>query len=375
MESRKKFEVLEVMRGTDDRPRQVRVKAGHRELVLVPGHSPLEIVILFVAEICFSVLFSIAFLGNTGNLIYRSARPDRILQHSLVGAGIGGFLLLVLLVIGPLYLAYFWYNSVYRAWKFAQLSSDPEKRPSPGAAWAYLLLPFYRFYWYFVAFGSVKHHLEEVAEKTGNRVRPIGSIGSVLAGFTLAVDLLYLPFPVVYLFSFAAAGAGIMPLLIIWNLLFLTWLILLLVTCNAWRNTEFAIMAGLAEGGESVAGEREAVRAQPRWAQEAAAQGPTLEFFGGEMAGNRISLKGGREIIIGRDPLHASVVLTNPQVSRMHAHIRYDENAKSFMIRDLETSHGVFINGERVPKGTSRLAYPGARVEIAKGAATFYLKI
>lgn len=123
--------------------------------------------------------------------------------------------------------------------------------------------------------------------------------------------------------------------------------------------------------------ERDAVRAQPRWAQAPAApsQGPTLEFFGGELAGNRISLKGGREIIIGRDPLHASVVLTNPQVSRMHAHIRYDENAKSFQIRDLETSHGVFINGERIPKGTARLAYPGARVEIAKGAATFYLKI
>src|SRR5690606_26474594 len=62
------------------------------------------------------------------------------------------------------------------------------------------------------------------------------------------------------------------------------------------------------------------------------------------------------EITIGRAP-SASLVLSDPSVSRMHARITADA-----VLEDAGSSHGTWLNGKRIT-GPTRL-YDGARIKL-----------
>lgn len=102
--------------------------------------------------------------------------------------------------------------------------------------------------------------------------------------------------------------------------------------------------------------------------------GPVLRFLSGEFKGTTIPMSAGQKIVIGRDPRHANVVLSHPQMSRAHVLIRYDPLGRSFLIQDMDASHGNFVNGRRLTKG-ERLIATGTNttVEMGRHIASFIL--
>lgn len=88
----------------------------------------------------------------------------------------------------------------------------------------------------------------------------------------------------------------------------------------------------------------------------------TLHVAGGPEVGRKIeALPEG--VIIGRSR-QADVVLQGQRVSRQHVCI-YQRRGRDWIIEDLGSHNGTFVNGEAVAKG---LLYPGDRIEL--GAVT-----
>lgn len=70
---------------------------------------------------------------------------------------------------------------------------------------------------------------------------------------------------------------------------------------------------------------------------------------------------------IGRDPAAADIVLDHPAVSRAHAQVRV--RAGQIWLRDLGSSNGTFVNGERL--GSRRQLVRGDTVDIGPYSLTF----
>ena len=66
----------------------------------------------------------------------------------------------------------------------------------------------------------------------------------------------------------------------------------------------------------------------------------------GSLAGRRIALEG-RRIVIGRDATKCDITFEMAVVSRQHAALEFDAESNA-TITDLGSSHGTFVNGERV---------------------------
>lgn len=73
-----------------------------------------------------------------------------------------------------------------------------------------------------------------------------------------------------------------------------------------------------------------------------AVQGLVLEGPSGTFA-----LEPGVEIAVGRDPGRCAIVLSEPRVSALHAHLRLD-GGKLF-VRDEGSNNGTHVGGQRVP--------------------------
>ena len=71
----------------------------------------------------------------------------------------------------------------------------------------------------------------------------------------------------------------------------------------------------------------------------------------------------GRTILVGRDP-RCDLVLSDTRVSGVHCEILLSTDAESVRIRDLESSNGTILDGERV-KGLRDVAY-GAPIRIGR---------
>lgn len=70
---------------------------------------------------------------------------------------------------------------------------------------------------------------------------------------------------------------------------------------------------------------------------------PLLVIYKGVLAGTRWPLRDG-SVTLGRAP-DCEIVLPERQISRYHARIEYD---KGYILRDLGSKNGTFVNGERV---------------------------
>lgn len=85
---------------------------------------------------------------------------------------------------------------------------------------------------------------------------------------------------------------------------------------------------------------------------------------------NPIALPQTRPLYIGR---HASneLRISDPRISRVHAQITYDDG--TYAIMDLGSTNGVYVNGQRIPRHSTRVALrEGDAIEIGgRGAVTF----
>ncbi|MGZ5323159.1 MAG: FHA domain-containing protein [Solirubrobacterales bacterium] len=77
----------------------------------------------------------------------------------------------------------------------------------------------------------------------------------------------------------------------------------------------------------------------------------TLVIRRGEGAGAEYPIDG--EVVLGREPGSADVVLTDPGISRRHAAIR--AAAGRISVADLGSSNGTYVNGDRI-RGEAELA-------------------
>ena len=73
-----------------------------------------------------------------------------------------------------------------------------------------------------------------------------------------------------------------------------------------------------------------------------------------------------RQCVLGKAP-PASILLDNPYISRQHAQIRRLKG--QYLIRDLKSKNGTFINGSKLGTSERRLRN-GDRIELAKGQVT-----
>lgn len=87
-----------------------------------------------------------------------------------------------------------------------------------------------------------------------------------------------------------------------------------------------------------------------------------------DIAGDRYPLVGSLTTL-GRDTT-ADIVVDDPGVSRQHSEVRVTTDGPHLVtsIRDLNSTNGTFVNGERV---TSRRLHDGDRVTIGRTSATF----
>lgn len=94
---------------------------------------------------------------------------------------------------------------------------------------------------------------------------------------------------------------------------------------------------------------------------------------GGEFEGLSFSIYADEQIVIGRDPMVANIVLGNYAVSRKHCTVRYFEPNNTFYVMD-QSSQGTYKNnGERLGKNRNEVVLPGTVISICDGEEQFLL--
>jgi pSer/pThr/pTyr-binding forkhead associated (FHA) protein len=78
-----------------------------------------------------------------------------------------------------------------------------------------------------------------------------------------------------------------------------------------------------------------------------------------------IQLRAGESVLVGRSR-SCDLALRSPDASRRHAEIVL--GASGWLVRDLDSTNGTFVNGERIRERPLR---PGDRIEIGSDAITF----
>ncbi len=94
--------------------------------------------------------------------------------------------------------------------------------------------------------------------------------------------------------------------------------------------------------------------------------GPELRIIGGLSAGLRKRVEGS-PVVVGR-AAGADIVIPSSLVSRRHAVLRW--LGDGFSVRDLDSRHGVFVDGVRVEAGVDVPLPPGAAVALADSVLT-----
>ena len=96
-------------------------------------------------------------------------------------------------------------------------------------------------------------------------------------------------------------------------------------------------------------------------------QNPVVMILNGADLGTRYTLNDA-SYVIGRNPEKANIVLNDRAVSAMHTRIDYDARNHNFVITDLKSKNGIWINSKRT--STAPLS-PGDKIFIGKTILKF----
>ena len=102
---------------------------------------------------------------------------------------------------------------------------------------------------------------------------------------------------------------------------------------------------------------------------------PMLVGFVGTYAGRTFPISCG--LMLGTDPTVCQVVLPagGSGVSRNHCKITFDSSSHMFIIHDLGSTNGTFLeNGQRVPQGVPYAIHPGTKIFLANPSILFELR-
>ena len=98
-----------------------------------------------------------------------------------------------------------------------------------------------------------------------------------------------------------------------------------------------------------------------------------LQCLSGEFSGMSFPIVEDEQILIGRDPAQANIILNNPHISRKHCIIRYFEPNDVFYVTD-QSSYGTFFkDGEKLPKGRCIEVKPGTVLYLGDKEEAFLL--
>lgn len=102
---------------------------------------------------------------------------------------------------------------------------------------------------------------------------------------------------------------------------------------------------------------------------------PELSCLKGEYEGMSFPVTADEQIVVGRDPIVANIILKDPHISRKHCIIRYFEAGNLFYVVDM-SSYGTFLeDGTRLEKGKNSELKPGTVICIGDGDEHFKLKV
>jgi len=81
-----------------------------------------------------------------------------------------------------------------------------------------------------------------------------------------------------------------------------------------------------------------------------------------------------KPVMIGRD-MRSNIKFPTEWtfISKVHCQISYDFNEKSYIVQDLNSRNGTFINGEKLKKGSRKRVQKGTSVSLSKSECSFKL--
>ena len=68
-------------------------------------------------------------------------------------------------------------------------------------------------------------------------------------------------------------------------------------------------------------------------------------------------------VLVGRDP-SCAIPIADERISRRHLQVAYDETQERHVAVDVGSSNGVFVNGERLVRGSERVLGHGDEIVI-----------
>jgi hypothetical protein len=235
---------------------------------------------------------------------------------------------------------------------------DGHARTSAGKATGLMLIPVFNLYWVFpVVWGFAKDY-NSFIDRHSIRARKLSSRLFLLCSISLAVYWL-----------FAAALIGVATTVVLLILAFFL----------------FPMMLSVCDGVDalkSVRAEEAAhvISPQPEVRELLAATILSLHCTTGEYQGVHIEI-GSREIVIGRNPTLANLVLSSGEVSAKHVRVWRDRAHSGAWIEDLHSTNGTFTKESGSREGAwirlsgSKLLSVGDRFRVSSDVAEFEVTV
>lgn len=136
--------------------------------------------------------------------------------------------------------------------------------------------------------------------------------------------------------------------------------------CNARRNS--VLQAGTKE---AAAAAKLRLDSEPCDSRGAALPGGLLGLAGGykEM---RVPLELGEQLVLGRDPKQASVILEGQRISRIHCMVARESSGKGYLVTN-RSKNGIELDGRKITSQVPIRTGPGARLSLDGGTYIFKL--